>query len=65
MTTNTLSTETLEAQIVRQELRDALQLAWMTFSRLDIYTNDLTERQRLEKLQSRLSKLMTEVQATE
>jgi len=61
MTTNTLSPETSEANIVRQELLDALQLAWMTFGRLDLYTESTTERQKLERLQSQVSKMMREL----
>ena len=47
-----------EGQIARQELLDALQLAWMTAGRLDLYTESTTERQKLERVQSQLSKMM-------
>jgi len=47
-----------EGQAIRQELLDALQFSWMTAGRLDLYTEETAERQKIERVQSQLSKMM-------
>jgi len=44
---------------------DELQAAWNTFRRLDVYEVDPVECKRLASLQSRLSKLMNELEGVQ
>ena len=53
-----------EGQIVRQELIAALQFSWMTAGRLDLYTEETAERQKIERMQTRLSTMMRELKVS-